>query len=207
MTSPWNAAEIKQRVDLQTFLLSRYGVTFRNSRAACLKAHLHAHGDKDPSMPLSKNQKAVKCFAGDHLNGWADCFKVVQEMEGVDFPTAKQICGEFVGLKHTTPLKRKSMAKKSPIIADVPLPRLLPWREQAGRLEMLALDLNLKAERTLALSKNLDPNQVPDTVLDRAMEGIRRAFRDKALAKMLEELTFTIRDKGLTEERKYVHAS
>ena len=37
-------------------------------------------------------------MAGDHLNGWADCFKVLQENEGVDFPTAKKICGEFVGL-------------------------------------------------------------------------------------------------------------
>lgn len=202
-----NAAEIKQLLDLPSFLKSRHGVSFEKGRAKCLKAELHTHGDKDPSLILSKNRKAVKCMAGDHLNGWADCFQVVQVMEGVDFLTAKTICGEFVGLKSATQTKRRDLSKENATVVDLLPPRCLSWREQAGRLEMLALDLNLKAERTLALSKNLDPNQVPDTVLDRAMEGIRRAFRDKALAKMLEELTFTIRDKGLTEERKYANAS
>ncbi len=207
MTTPWDAAEIKQRLDLPSFLLSRYGVTFRNGRTACLKAHLHNHGDKDPSMPLSKNQKAVKCVAGDHLGGWADCFKVVQEMEGVDFPTAKQICGEFVGLKNTTQTKRKDLSKKNATVGNLHSPRRLPWREQSHRLEMLALDLSLKAERTLALSHTLDPNQVPDKLLDKAMEGIRRAFRDRALAEMLEETAFAIRDQGLTKEKNYAKAS
>ena len=85
-------------------------------------------------------------------------------------------------------------------------PRKFSWREQAGGLETLALDLTLKAEHALTLSQTLYPNQLPDKWLDQAMEGIRRAFRDQALAEMLEELAFGIRDKGLTEERNYAHA-
>ncbi len=69
------------------------------------------------------------------------------------------------------------------------------------------MDLNLKTERTLALSQNIDPNQLPDTVFDKAMEGIRRVFRDKALAEMLEEVAFTIRDMGLTKEKNHVKTS
>ncbi len=126
-----NAAEIKQRLDLPSFLLSRYGAIFHNGRAACLKAHLHNHNDKNPSMPLSKNQEAVQCVAGDHLNGWADCFQVVRVMEGVDFPTAKLFCAEFVGLKNAAPTKRKSMAKKHDTVPFLPPSRRLSFREQA----------------------------------------------------------------------------
>ena len=202
-----NAAEIKQRLDLPTFLLSHYGVTFRNGRAACLKAHLHTNGDRNPSMQLHKNGQRVRCFAHDCLGGWADVFKILQEIEGVDFPTAKQICGEFIGLKSGTQLKRRHISKKNETVSFFPPPRRLAWREQAGRLENLALDLNLKAERKMALSQAIDPDQLPNTVFDKAMEGIGRAFRDKALAEMLEELACTIRDAGLTKEKNYAKAS
>jgi len=207
MTTPWNNAEIKQQVDLEAFILNRYGVTFSHGKAACLRAELHNHGDRNPSMLLSKNGNSVKCFAGDHLGGWADCFKVVQEMEGVDFPTAKQICGEFLGLKSATPSKRQGRAKKSATVADLPQPRRLSGRDKAERLEMLALDLKLKSKRRLTSSQTLAPNQVTDTLFDKAMERIYLAFRDKALAEMLEELAFTIRVVGLTEEQNYVHTS
>ena len=92
------AEELKHRISLERLLEQRYGVIFRHSKARCLFAEQHAHGDQNPSMILSQDGHRVKCLAGDHLKGWADCFQVVQIKESVSFPEAKRICARFVGV-------------------------------------------------------------------------------------------------------------
>ena len=96
-----DAKTIKKSVDLAKFLADRYHIIVRNRKGKCLYAHLHKNGDANPSLLLSEGGKAAKCLAGDHLKGWADCFKIVQHMEHVDFPTAIRICGEYVGVRAT----------------------------------------------------------------------------------------------------------
>ncbi len=93
-----DASEIKRRLDLPSFLRSRYGIEFHRNAAKCLFSERHTHGDARPSMVLSRDHTAVRCMAGDHLDGWADCFEVVQRKDGVDFPTAKQVCAEYAGM-------------------------------------------------------------------------------------------------------------
>jgi hypothetical protein len=91
--------EIKGGLDLTGFLHARYGTTFSSKGwAPCLFAGDHKHGDIHPSMQLSKDRHAVKCWAGNHLNGWADCFQVVMRKEAIAFPEARRICAEYAGL-------------------------------------------------------------------------------------------------------------
>jgi len=150
------------------------------------------HPDTHPSARWNPDKQVWFCHVCHQGGGWRDL-------------------GQHLGLVQPATSGRqpgKSPTSKTKILEHPTHKKgRLSWREQAGQLETLALDLNLKAERKFALSQTLDPNQVPDTVLDGATEGIRRAFRDKALAEMLEATAFAIRDKGLTKERNYANAS
>jgi len=93
-----DVAEIKSRLNLPEFLQSRYGVEFKNGKASCLLKDRHVHGDRNPSMLLSKDEKAVRCLAGDHLNGWADVFAVLQKKDGLTFLQAKQAVADYLGM-------------------------------------------------------------------------------------------------------------
>ena len=104
---------IRARLDLPNFLHSRYGLTFQHGKARCLFADRHKNGDRNPSWVLSRDGRSVKCMAGDHFQGFQDCFGILMVFEGLGFPQAVQECLNFIrGIAPNTngPSKRRIVA-------------------------------------------------------------------------------------------------
>jgi hypothetical protein len=95
-----------------------------------------------------------------------------------------------------------SSARQAGKSRPVTVVRRRHWRGTAAALENHAMGLHLRAESILAAAKGLDPSTWSEADLDRAIEAVSRGYRDEDRAALFEEVVYSLRAKGLEEERR-----
>ena len=105
--------EIKERLDVAD-LVGEY-LTLRKAGSGSFKALCPFHGEKTPSLHVSREKEIWHCF-GCHKGG--DIFSFVMEMEGMTFPEALRFLGKKAGVEipEYRPVDQKKVTERETLL-------------------------------------------------------------------------------------------
>jgi len=122
-----------------------------------------------------------------------DGFALVMKAQRLPFREALSIVAGILGLDPTSQTRIQRPLPSPPVRVD--------RRALAFRYELAALDLRLRAERTIEAGKSVQVDALNDCQLDRAMNAVARAHDDMERAEIFEQVADGLMAKHHTNAR------
>ena len=119
-----------------------------------------------------------------------DGFALVMNVRGCAFPEALRLVAGVLGI---TPSSHEPRPR--PTSKPIPVDRV----KLAFKLDMAALDRQLRAKRIFEAAKSLDVSGLSEAELDRALNTVAKAHEDEARAELFEHVADTLREREYNE--------
>ena len=168
---------------------------------ARLSIELPAHAKQHGPCPACGGKDRFRFDDQDGRGTWfcnqctpqaGDGFALVMNVHSCAFPEALRLVAGVLGI---TPPSHKPLPR--PTSRPIPVDRV----KLAFKLDMAALDRQLRAKRIFDAAKGLDVSSLNEAELDRALAHVTQAYADVERAKLFESVADGLRTRHFSERK------